>query len=414
MKLLKSKLWMPILLLFFLAACSGGSGSDSINAGSSTGTETGTAANATTGTLSLGLIDKSTEEYEAVYVTIDEVRVHRCDTEGEEECEGTWITVATPGKTYDLLKLINGVIAPLGVAELEPGIYTQMRLYLGADPDDGLNILDEPHPHLVPNYVIVEGSNAIHELKIPSGYQSGIKLVREFEIVAGATVDLLLDFDADKSVVKAGKSGNYLLKPTIKIIDTLENATLSGTVTDDQPVGLGGVQVSAQTYDEGSTEDPKDQKDWVYTYTTTFTAEGDEDIGQYMMYLAPGDYNIVVYEPGFIPQCKPVTVVYGDVLGEDFELTLVTESGTVSVVVKFDPEQIGLTANISIRQICANNQAFEVQYLTGSTSYEIDLPAGDYEIGVSAEGRTTAAVPISLGADEQVDVELTLGQPATP
>lgn len=82
-------------------------------------------------------------------------------------------------------------------------------------------------------------------------------------------------------MVKAGKSGKYLLKPTIKIIDTLKSATLSGVVTDGQSIGLGGVQVSAQIYDE-TAADPKDQ---VATFTTTFTAEeeGEGGVGQYMM-----------------------------------------------------------------------------------------------------------------------------------
>jgi hypothetical protein len=322
-----------LLLVFFVAACSGGSGSDSSEAGTSTGSTVNTNA----GILSLGLMDKSTEEYQAVYATIDKVMVHRSYVEGEEDSDGdgSWITVATPGKTYNLLELVNGVIASLGVTELESGLYSQMRLYLGPDPDDGLNILDEPHPY--PNYVIVGNSgDEIHELKVPSGYQSGIKLVREFEIEAGVTIDLVLDFDADKSVVKAGKSGKYLLKPTIKIIDTLKNATLSGTVTDNQPVGLAGVRVSAQLYDQGPADQPEDPEDWISTYTTTFTADGDGYVGQYMMYLVPGDYNIVAYEPGFMPECWPITAGYGDVLNADFTLMEVG-SGTVRGAVDIVP-----------------------------------------------------------------------------
>ena len=390
MKYFELKSWMSILVLvFFLAACSGGTGgSDSIEASTTTNTNTNA------GILSLGLIDKSTDEYEAVYVTIDEVRVHRADADGDEDGDGgSWITVATPGKTYDLLELINGVIAPLGVAELEPGIYTQMRLYLGAEPDDGLNVLDEPHPPF-PNYVIVKTpeDDPYRELKVPSGYKSGIKLVQEFEIEADVTIDLLLDFDADKSVVKAGKSGKYLLKPTIKIIDTLKSATLSGTVTDFQPIGLGGVQVSAQIYDEAAT-DPKDQ---VSIFTTTFTTEeeGEGGVGQYMMYLPPGNYNIVAYKPGFIPECRPVTVAYGDVLAVDFALTPTDSSNVYGYVDLEDPTD-GLTSDLSFRLPCTAGQTFEVDSLTAvDVDYSIDLPPGAYEIVASAEDRQTQAQSI--------------------
>ena len=385
MKIINVKPWMSMLLLvFFLAACSGGSGSDSIEA-------TNTSTSASTGILSLGLIDKSTEEYEAVYVTIDEVRVHRGDVDGEEDEEGgSWITVATPHKTYNLLELVNGVIASLGVTELESGLYTQMRLYLGLVPDNELNILGTPHPF--PNYVIVDNpDNDIHELKVPSAYKSGIKLVREFWIEAGLTIDLVLDFDAAKSVVKAGKSGKYLLKPTIKIIDTVQSATLSGMVTDegDPPIGLGGVRVSAQIYDEAVT-DPKDQ---VSTFTTTFTTEeeGEGGVGQYMMYLPPGNYNIVAYKPGFIPECRSLTVVYGDVLAVDFALTPAVSSNIYGYVDLEAPAD-GLTSDLSFRLLCTEDQTFEVDSLTAvDVDYSIDLPPGAYEIVASAEGRQTQA-----------------------
>ena len=417
MKNLRLKHWMSMLLvIFFLAACSGGSGTDSIE----TSSNTGTVASAHMGTLSLGLIDKSTDEYQAVYVTINEVQVHRCDAEVAEACEGTWITVATPDKTYNLLELVNGVIAMLGVAELESGYYSQMRLYLGDMPDNEENILGESHPF--PHYVILDNPESESKvLKVPSGYQSGIKLVRGFEIDAGVTIDLVLDFDADKSVVKAGKSGKYLLKPTIKVIDTLESATLSGMVTtiaNDEPIGLGGVPVSAQTYDQGLTEDPKDQKDWVSIYTTTFTAEGDEDLGQYMMFLPPGNYNIVAYEPGFVPQCRPVTVGYGDVLAEDFELAP-ADIWTVSVVVEFDPvPETAPTVTISYRQTCEGGQDFEVVSQSGESPFTIELPSGVCEVVASAEGRETIAVSLPLDPDAldpedalEAEVNLTLSEP---
>lgn len=54
--------------------------------------------------------------------------------------------MADPDKTVNLLELINGVLSELGIAERATGHHTQMRLILGDQPDDSLNLLSEPHP----------------------------------------------------------------------------------------------------------------------------------------------------------------------------------------------------------------------------------------------------------------------------
>ncbi len=129
------------------------------------------------------------------------------------------------------LELVNGMMAPLGLVDIKPGTYNQIRLLLHDQPDDSLNILDEPHPY--PQYLIDDAGDA-HEMKVPSSYQTGIKIVHPFEIVSGVTTGLILDFDVARSVVKAGSSGKYILNPTIKIIGTNNNTRswLRQTVTN--------------------------------------------------------------------------------------------------------------------------------------------------------------------------------------
>ena len=148
-------------------------------------------------------------DYQAVYVTVKEVRVCRvtgsCDLDDPEDCECRWETVATPRATYNLLELVNGVMATLGSKEIVAGTYNQMRLLLYEDPDDSLNLFGDPHPY--PQYLIDEGGT-VHAMKVPSGYQSCIKLVHVFDIAEGLTTELLLDFDVADSVVKAGNSEN--------------------------------------------------------------------------------------------------------------------------------------------------------------------------------------------------------------
>jgi hypothetical protein len=60
-----------------------------------------------------------------------------------------------------------------------------------------------------------DGEEKTYDLKLTG--QSRLKIVRSFEIVAGEATELLLDFDAEKSIKKTGK-GVYFLKPTIKLV----------------------------------------------------------------------------------------------------------------------------------------------------------------------------------------------------
>ena len=144
MEKIRDYLWIiPALCLSLLSACGGGSSSSGA-----------------TGTLTLGLTDASSNAYKAVYVTIDEVQVHHGNVNDDNSGDNNWITVATPLKTYNLLDLVNGKMEQLGVVNLKPGIYTQIRLYLGAEPDEESNLLGEPHPFA--NYVVDEDDDETH------------------------------------------------------------------------------------------------------------------------------------------------------------------------------------------------------------------------------------------------------------
>lgn len=54
----------------------------------------------------------------------------------------------------------------------------QIRLMLGENPDDGTNINGDTHSF--PNYVVT-AKDEVEKLTVPSGYQTGIKLVHGFK-----------------------------------------------------------------------------------------------------------------------------------------------------------------------------------------------------------------------------------------
>ncbi len=220
-----------ILCVFFFASCSGGgSGSDS-----------GDGSSLNTGTVSVNLMDLPNGEYKAVYVNISEVQVHKAGTteKGVNDGEGSWLTVGSPNKIYNLLELVNGVMESLGTRDLEAGKYTQVRVILGEDiPLDqelnpAKNINAEDHPE--PNYVI-DQSDRVIPLKIPSGFNTGIKLVHSFQVEPNSYTELILDFDAMRSIVKTG-NGKLILKPTIKVIEAVNYAEVSGQVRNKWRLG---------------------------------------------------------------------------------------------------------------------------------------------------------------------------------
>lgn len=155
------------------------------------------------GTLKINLVD-SPGAYDAVFVEVDSVQVHAA---GEDSTSG-WRTVSSNPGTWDLLTLRNGLSALLADGQLPAGHYTQIRLRLG----DG-------------NSVVVD--SVAHDLEVPSGAQSGLKLNHEFTIEGGELTEITLDFDAERSVHQTG-NGRYMLRPVIRAMAHVVSGSLGG------------------------------------------------------------------------------------------------------------------------------------------------------------------------------------------
>ena len=207
-----------------LVACGGGSDATAPVAGAPGGGSTGGA-----GTLRVALTDAPACGYDHVYITVDRVRVHASSTARDSDA-GWSEVVLNPAQRIDLLALTNGVLAELGQTPLPAGQYTQVRLVL------------RPNGSGTPaNAVVPTASGAEIPLDTPSATQSGLKLIHPFTVQPNSMADLVLDFDACRSVVRRGNSGRYNLKPVIAVIPRTTTAIV-GTVDP----ALSGVTVSAQ------------------------------------------------------------------------------------------------------------------------------------------------------------------------
>ena len=177
----------------------------------------------TTGTMNVSLVDAPSSGYLEVNVDVQTVQIRS---------DGGWIVLGSPNRVVNLLALTGGVAETLvDGATLPAGHYGQMRLVLGSR--NSVKLLD----------------GSVHDLKVPSGQQSGVKLTVSFDVQPGTTSDVFIDFDAHRSVFvhQAGNSGKYLLRPTVRAFDRMVTGSISGTLRDaSTAAGLPGVVVSAQ------------------------------------------------------------------------------------------------------------------------------------------------------------------------
>ena len=147
------------------------------------------------------LLTDAPGDFQEVNVDVQGLQIHfapsSTDTVSTDTTDGEWIELPVEPFRVNLLDLSGDIDTLISSADLEPGHYSQLRLMLGHDND-----------------VMVD--SVIHELTVPSGQETGYKIQLNADLEAGEELDITVDFDAEKSVHKAGQSGMYILKPVLK------------------------------------------------------------------------------------------------------------------------------------------------------------------------------------------------------
>ena len=296
--------------------------------------------------------------------------VHQSTTAADTDA--VWSDIAlSPARKIDLLSLNNGALFNLGETPLEAGHYTQLRLVL--DPNTGAGLSNS----------VVPTGGVETALITPSAVQSGIKLVNQFDVAAGERVDLLLDFDACKSVVKRG-NGTYALKPVIKVIPFVPNG-IKGFI--DLALLGSDVMVSAQ---QGG----------VIMQSTAPNAQTGEF---FLARLAAGNYDVVVTANGrataviaAVPVASATSIV--NVSNNVTPITMpVSAANNVSGTALLNPTSSTEVAYVAAKQTFGTAPTVTVKFVAADDStttlgaYALSLP-----VGAPLFGTYSATLPIAL------------------
>jgi hypothetical protein len=368
-------LWFIALLAIVLSGC-GISGSSN-----STSTTPTPPAASGQGTLRVYLTDASVSGFDAVNVTVRQVRVHQ--SADAADTDGGWSDITLePAQKINLLDLTNGVLEELGQTSLQAGHYTQLRLVLSANTGT------------VPaNSVVLSGTTEEIPLETPSAAQSGIKLINEFDVAPGQRVDLVLDFDALKSVVKRGnaKKASYALKPVIRIVPTVLTG-IGGFV--DPALLIGNVMVSSQV-------------SGTVVRSTVPSATGEF----FLSHLASGRYDVVITADG-----RATAVIAGVPVSDATSTAIVTMVSTSTAPITLPTSTIHTISGSVTSDPTSTTTTFASvvtkQTFTGGgptvtvKSQTVELP-GDYSLTLPADAPLlghygTGTLPITLTPQDDI------------
>lgn len=165
------------------------------------------------------MVDAPDPSVTAVHVTIDRVEAH---------IDGEWKVVTAIPKGFNLFDLMKAEVV-LGTASLPVGHYTQVRFF--------------------PSAASVTDGAGTHNMRIPSGLQTGVKVNLDYDILPDRVTTILLDFNAAKSIIKQG-NGQYQMQPVVSGVVKVLSGTVTGQVKfNGAPVK--GAEIKA-TYTTGT------------------------------------------------------------------------------------------------------------------------------------------------------------------
>lgn len=285
-------------------------------------------------------------------MTVDSVKVHQSASAGENDPGWYPITLPSLPKRIDLLELRNGLLEELGQTALPVGRYTQLRLALSP------NSTSLPYANAV-----TPTGGAQAALTTPSAQQSGLKLNVDIEIEPGKLADFVLDFDACKSVVSAGNSGKFNLKPVISVLPRfIDGMAVDGYVANSSPYTSVSLQLNGVVV-RSTVPDPLRQGYFALPYLP----------------ISSANYDLVIADPGRgtrVVSAVPVTPMAITHVNSANQAIQLANSNAQGLVASATAGNAIPDATISVHQSLGTDREIElasrtVDSVNGSSSFTL-------------------------------------------
>lgn len=254
------------------------------------------------------------------------------------------------------LMALSGRATPVVKGTVPVGVYTQFRLFSPAESGSEAKSV----------YLVMKDGSKV-PLRIPSGQQTGLKLVIQggFNVRVDAITTLTLAFDLGHSLVQTG-NGRYMLKPVVKASGDVTSGAVNGKVTFKGGRAVQDAGVEAKSADN--------------TYLTMTNAEG---LYSFPAVAAPATYeftfrlqtpeNVVYLSKKTVPIPANTTTT----VNAEFELT-----GGITVSLK----AASAPSNVTVQVKDATNATVASSTLADASGKYVfsTLPVGNYSVSVEA------------------------------
>lgn len=416
------------IAIFLIASLAAGISFISCSSGGGIG---GSGGNGT-GTVTTTITDPPTCQapngpYKNVWVTITRVRAHTSST--TDPNDSGWVELVdlrNQPMQIDLLSLASTtcILTQLGsTSGIPAGKYQQIRLYLLSNsPAPGETVPSSNKCDGNGFNCVVLTDDSIKTLLLSSESKTGIKIPPGqisgggLTVASGQIVDLNIEFDACSSIVQQG-NGEFRLKPTLHAGEvSINNSSISGRVIDE------------------NTNDPipnaivlLETRDDVYSgIDRVFTQKLTDSEGKFIFCPLPaGSYDVVV-AASTSGTTYNATVTLQVPVGKDMgDIPLVPESGvtlpaTISGQVTTSTGSAATSADIQLSAFqsvdaggtllvtiplftdstpnVATQSDITCPANTDCTSYKLNVPASNPQVGTFSSASPTSYTPPAGGS----------------
>jgi hypothetical protein len=201
---------------------------------------------------------------------------------------GTWVTIATPDKVFDLLTLQQGTTAFVGQGTIDAGKYAAIRMTIDVDKS---------------SIKYEGGANAVVHWPYPGQGEIVLYALVEKPLAVSATgAEIVIDFDVGRSFLYNLTGNNdFVMLPILRAVNSAATGTIGGVVTAPDIEGNPTTVRNANVTVYGG--DPARPSATWYVLATGRS----DSLGRYTVAFVPAGTWIVRIEQPDFPGLDPVT-----------------------------------------------------------------------------------------------------------